>query len=88
MQPLQILPRVTRELVQARLSEYLEDLEVSEDAQGIVVTLKGYLGWDKFVSITAIIEELGGKYISTDKASLFIVPKEKEEHVYSRGSLR
>ena len=72
---IQIPLRITADSVRSRLSEYLEELDVSEEPEGIVVKPKGFLGRDKFASIAAIIEEFGGEYISAGKESRFLISK-------------
>lgn len=72
----EVAPKPTVESVKARLEEYLEELEVSEEAEGIVVRPKGFLGRDRFASIAAIVEAMGGRYISAGKESRFLIPKE------------
>ena len=69
-------PRIIVESVRSRLAEYLEDINVSEEAEGIVVKPTGYLGRDKFASIAAIVRELGGNYVSAGRESRFVIPKE------------
>ncbi len=68
-----VAPKITIESVRSRLEEHLEDLEVSETAEGIVVKPKGFLGRDKFASVAAIIEELGGLYVSAGRDSRFLI---------------
>lgn len=72
-------PRITVESVRSRLSEHIEELEVSEEVEGIVVRPRSYLGRDKFASIAVIIKELGGSYISAGKESRFLIPKKYDE---------
>ena len=71
-----VSPKITLESVGSRLEEHLEELEVSETAEGIVVKPKGFLGRDKFVSVASIIEELGGRYVSAGRESRFLIPSE------------
>jgi len=68
--------KITLESVISRLEEHLEELEVSEMAEGIIVKPKGFLGRDKFASVAAIIEELGGRYVSAGRDSRFLIPTE------------
>lgn len=63
------------ESVRSRLAEYLKVLEIGEEAEGIVVRPKGYLGREKFSLIAAIVEELGGNYISAGKNSRFLISR-------------
>jgi len=69
-------PRTTVESVRSRLAEYVKEISVSEEAEGIVIRPTGYLGRDKFASIAAIVRELGGNYISAGKESRFLIPRE------------
>ena len=71
-----VAPKITLESVGSRLEEHLEELEVSETAEGIVVKPKGFLGRDKFASVAAIIEALGGQYVSAGRDSRFLIPTE------------
>ena len=73
--PIQIPLRITVESVRSKLSEHLEELDVSEEVEDIVIKPKGFLGRDKFASIAAIVEEMGGRYISEGKESRFLIPK-------------
>jgi len=69
-----VAPKITLESVKSRLKEHLEELEVSETDKGIVVKPQGFLGRDKFASVAAIIEELGGLYVSAGRDSRFLIP--------------
>jgi hypothetical protein len=69
-------PNITLELVSTRMEEHLEELDLSETDEGIVVKPKGFLGRDKFASVAAIIEGLGGRYISEGRDSRFLIPTE------------
>lgn len=70
-----VAPRFTIESVRLRLAEHVEELELNEEAEGVVVRPKGFLGRDKFASIAAIVDEMGGRYISAGKESRFLIPK-------------
>jgi hypothetical protein len=70
------VPTSTLDSVRSRLGEHLEELEVTESAEGIVVKPKGFLGRDKFALVAAIIEELGGRYVSAGRDSHFLIPTE------------
>jgi len=65
------------ESIMSELEEYREDIEIREEADKIIVKLKGYLGREKFAAIASIIKGLGGEYISAGKESRFIILKEK-----------
>lgn len=67
--------RITAESVRSRLAEYLGEVSVSDEEEGIVIRPMGYLGRDKFASIAAIVRELGGNYISAGRESRFLIPK-------------
>ena len=69
-------PRITVASVEARLGGHLQEVEVSVEKEGIVVKPKGFLGREKFAAIAAVIEELGGRYVSAGKESRFLIPKE------------
>lgn len=69
-------PRISVESVRSRLAEYLKEISVSEEEEGIVVKPVGYLGRDKFASIAAIVRELGGNYISAGRESRFLIPRD------------
>jgi len=70
-------PRITVASIEARLEEHLQELEVRAEEEGIVVKPKGFLGREKFAAIAAVIEELGGRYVSAGKESRFLIPEEK-----------
>ncbi len=69
-------PSTTLDTVRSRLAEHLDDVDVSETPEGIVVKPKGFLGRDKFAAIAAIIEALGGHYISAGRDSRFLITTE------------
>ena len=73
--PIQIRPRITVESVKTKLTEHLKELDIIEEAEGIVVRPKGFLGRDRFASIATLIEEIGGKYISAGKESRFLISR-------------
>lgn len=68
--------RNTVEEVKSRLAEYLGELTISEEVEGIIVRPAGYLGREKFTSIARIVREIGGSYISAGKDSRFAIPWE------------
>ncbi len=68
--------RITVDEVKSKLAEYLGELTISEEVEGIVVKPVGYLGREKFTSIARIVRELGGSYISAGKESRFAIPSE------------
>ena len=70
-------PRITVASVEARLEEHLQELDVREEEEGIIVKPKGFLGREKFAAIAAVIEELGGRYVSAGKESRFLIPSEE-----------
>jgi hypothetical protein len=70
-----VVPKVTVESVKSKLTKHLEMLELIDEAEGIVVKLRGFLDRDRFASIAAIVEEMGGRYISAGKESRFFIPK-------------
>ena len=57
------------------LNPYIDDLNITEEQDYIVVAPRGYLGRKKFNSISSIIKQMGGHYVSADKMSRFLVPK-------------
>ena len=67
--------KITIKLVRSRLSEYIEDLTISEKAEMIIIKPKTFLGKDIFTSILSIVVEMGGEYISEGKKSRFTIPK-------------
>ena len=69
--------RITVESIKRDLSTYLKDLDISEDANKVVITPKRYLGHKKFVSISSLVEEVGGTYVSAGKRSHFLIEKKK-----------
>jgi hypothetical protein len=71
----EMAPRITVTLVEARLGEHLQELDVGAEEEGIVVKPKGFLGREKFAAIAAVIEELGGRYVSAGKESRFLIPE-------------
>ena len=68
--------RITIEYVKSMLEDYLDELDIREEVVSIVVKPKSFLGRDKFATIAAFVEELGGSYISAGKESRFIIPKQ------------
>ena len=77
-EPAAITPsRITVESIKRDLSTYLKDLDISEDAEKVVVTPKRYLGRKKFVSISSLVEEFGGTYVSAGKRSRFLIEKKQ-----------
>ena len=78
LEPAAITPsRITVESIKRDLSTYLKDLDISEDDEKVVVTPKRYLGHKKFVSISSLVEEIGGTYVSAGKKSRFLIEKKK-----------
>jgi len=78
VKPAAITPsRITVESIKRDLSTYLKDLDISEDAEKVVVTPKRYLGRKKFVSISSLVEEVGGTYVSAGKRSRFLIVKKQ-----------
>ena len=71
-----VTTRTTIESVRSRLTEYLEELNVTDKTEGIIIMPKGFLGRDRFALIATIVEELGGRYISEGKESRFLIPKD------------
>jgi len=69
---------ITAESIKRDLSAYLKDLDISEDAEKVVVTPKRYLGRKKFVSISSLVEEIGGTYVSAGKRSRFLIEKKRD----------
>jgi len=69
--------RITVESIKRDLGTYLEDLDVSEDDEKVVVTPKRYLGHKKFVSISSLVEEVGGTYVSAGRKSRFLIEKKR-----------
>lgn len=67
---------ITLAEVQAQLSEYVDDLSIAEEEEGIVVRPIGYLGREKFAAIAEKVRGLGGTYISAGKESRFVIAKE------------
>jgi len=63
------------ESVKTLLAEFLEELDISENVEGIVVRPKSFLGRETFAAIAAIIKEIGGTYISAGKESRFLISK-------------
>ena len=79
VKPAAITPsRITVESIKRDLSTYLKDLDISEDAEKVVVTPKRYLGHKKFVSISSLVEEVGGTYVSAGKRSRFLIEKKQD----------
>ena len=79
VKPAAITPsRITVESIKRDLSTYLKDLDISEDAEKVVVTPKRYLGHKKFVSISSLMEEIGGTYLSAGKRSRFLIEKKQD----------
>ena len=79
VKPAAITPsRITVESIKRDLSTYLKDLDISEDAEKVVVTPKRYLGRKKFVSISSLVEEVGGTYVSAGKRSRFLIEKKQD----------
>ncbi len=77
-EPAAITPTgITVESIKRDLSAYLKDLDISEDAEKVVVTPKRYLGRKKFVSISSLVEEIGGTYVSAGKRSRFLIEKKR-----------
>jgi hypothetical protein len=77
--PVEITPLgITVESIKRDLSMYLKDLDISEDAEKVVVTPKRYLGHKKFVSISSLVEEIGGTYVSAGKRSRFLIEKNRD----------
>ena len=72
----EVAQRITVASVEARLEEHLQELDVREEEEGIIVKPKGFLGREKFAAIAAVIEELGGRYVSAGKESRFLIPEE------------
>ena len=72
------LLRITVESIKRDLSAYLKDLDISEDEEKVVVTPKRYLGHKKFVSISSLVEEVGGTYVSAGKRSRFLIEKKRD----------
>jgi hypothetical protein len=70
--------RITVESIKRDLSTYLKDLDISEDDEKVVVTPKRYLGHKKFVSISSLVEEIGGTYVSAGKKSRFLIEKKQD----------
>jgi hypothetical protein len=68
---------VTVESIKRDLSAYLKDLDISEDDEKVVVAPKRYLGHKKFVSISSLVEEVGGTYVSAGKRSRFLIEKKR-----------
>ena len=78
LEPAAITPsKITVESIKRDLSTYLKDLDISEDAEKVVVTPKRYLGRKKFVSISSLVEEVGGTYVSAGKRSRFLIEKKR-----------
>jgi hypothetical protein len=78
VEPATITPsRITVESIKCDLSTYLKDLDISEDDEKVVVTPKRYLGHKKFVSISSLMEEIGGTYVSAGKRSRFLIEKKQ-----------
>ena len=69
--------KITVESIKRDLSAYLKDLDISEDAEKVVVTPKRYLGHKKFVYISSLVEEIGGEYVSAGKRSRFLIEKKR-----------
>ena len=79
VKPAAITPsRITVESIKRDLSTYLKDLDISEDDEKVVVTPKRYLGRKKFVSISSLVEEVGGTYVSAGKRSRFLIEKKQD----------
>ena len=77
----QARPDATIEGLKLDLNPYIEDLNITEDQDYIVVAPRGYLGRKKFSSISSIIRQMGGHYVSADKMSRFLVPKRRSDPV-------
>ena len=62
--------RITAESIKRDLSTYLKDLDISEDAEKVVITPKRYLGHKKFVSISSLVEEIGVTYSGWERVGI------------------
>jgi hypothetical protein len=67
--------KITVESIKRDLNAYLRDLDFWEDDEKVVVTPKRFLGHKKFVSISSLVEEVGGIYVSSGRKSHFLIKK-------------
>ena len=67
--------RITVESIKRDLNAYLRDLDFWEDDEKVVVMPKRFLGHKKFVSISSLVEEVGGIYVSSGRKSHFLIKK-------------
>jgi hypothetical protein len=66
---------VSADSIRLDLSEYMKDLNIVEDEEKIIVMPKRFLGHKKFNSVSSLMEEMGGSYVSDGRKSHFIIKK-------------